>query len=335
MVEQPIPLGTYKPDATKEEAYYYVDEHNLTVVYTSNKGLGDAIGRTLKTYMIYNDPKLIEGIANCWQHRHEYKGKDFKGKLVGVRHPDYEEPEDKGRFHLGRRMSRDHYNNTLIALKLWEMRTGKRHPKLTEIVKATPFRIRNMARWTLTTILWSKALNDNKVALWFYLVFEILQSTLLYRPLRRIADKLCGWETEMEQDEWEKLEHNTADTNIQFHPKWKQRINKIVLPSYAIWFGAKQLYVIPDTFPRLKKTAQKSLLKMVGNTNYVQQMALGKKDIPRDKVEAFKHMKGGRWSGYLNPRNDRSMQVFEEGRFTVNLQDVDLVRYLYNETQLD
>ena len=74
---------------------------------------------------------------------------------------------------------------------------------------------------------------------------------------------------------------------------------------------------------------------MVGNTNYVQQMWLGKKDIPRDKVESFKHMRGGRWSGYLNNRNDRDMKVFTDDRYTVNLQDVDLVRHLYNETQLN
>jgi len=46
-------------------------------------------------------------------------------------------------------------------------------------------------------------------------------------------------------------------------------------------------------------------------------------------------MKGGRWSGYLSNRNDRNMEVFPEGRYTVNLQDVDLVRHLYNETQLN
>ena len=329
-MEEKLLLGVYDPDASNDVAYYYIDEHNLAVTYSWNGGIGDAIGRTLTWYWITDDPNLIDGIANQWQRSPEYNN-----KLVGSRHPEYVEPEDTKWYELGARMSRDHYINTLVALKIWEMRTGTRHPKLTEIVKATPFGIRRMARWTLGLILWSKALNDNKVALFFYLIIDILLSTLLYRPLRRLADRICGWETEMEQSEWMELEHNTADTNLQFHPKWKQRIDKMVLPSYAIWFSAKQLYVLPDTFPRLKRTAQKSMLKMVGSTNYVQQMVLGKKDIPRDKVEAFKHMKGGRWSGYLNNRNDRSMQVHKEGRFTVNQQDVDLVRYLYNETQIE
>jgi hypothetical protein len=106
-----------------------------------------------------------------------------------------------------------------------------------------------------------------------------------------------------------------------------------VFPSYAILFAAHQLYVLPDTFPKLKKSVQKSLLKMVEKTNYVQKMLLGEKDIPRDKVESFKTMSGGRWSGHLNDRNDRDMKVFPEGRFTVNLLDVDTVRFLFNETQ--
>jgi len=334
MPEEKLTIGTYNPDATNDVAYYHVDEHNLTVTYTSNKGIGDAIGRTLTTYMIYNDPKLIEGIANCWQHRDMYKGKDYKGKLVGVRHPDYEEPENLPFFHLGRRMSRDHYSNTLIALKIWEDRTGQRHPKLVEIAKATPFGIRSMARWTLGTILFSKALNDNKVALWFYLMIELITAYLIYIPVKKLADKICGWETEMEQDEWIEIQHDNTLTNIQHQPKWKQRISKIAFPAYALGFGARKLYVTPNTFPKLKKAALKSHLKMAGNTNYVHQMLLGKKGIPRDKVEEFRHMRGGRWSGYLNNRNDRDMKVFTDDRYTVNLQDVDMVRYLYNETQL-
>jgi hypothetical protein len=330
MPEQKLPLGVYDPDASNDVAHYYVDEHGLGVTYTSNKGLGDSIGRALTWYWITDDPQLIEGIVNCWQ-----KSPEHNNKIVGIRHPDYVEKENKKWYQLGARMSRDHYINTLIALKIWEQRNGKKHPKFKEIVKATPFGIRKMARWTLGLILWSKALNDSKVALWFYLIIDIILSNILYIPLRKIADKLCGWETEMEQDEWEKLEHNTADTNLQYHPKWKQRIDKMVLPSYAIWFSCRQLYVTPDTFPKLKKCAQKSLLKMVGNTNYAQQMVLGKKGIPRDKVEAFKHMRGGRWGGYLNNRNDRNMQVMKEGRFPVNQQDVMLIRYLYNETQID
>jgi hypothetical protein len=335
MSEEKLVIGVYDPDAGEDIAYFTVDEHGLIVTFTSDKGIGDAIGRTAETYMIYDDPELVEAIAELWQHRDEYKGKDFKGKLVGVRHPDFVEGEDLPFFHLGARMSRDHYIYTLIALKIWEQRTGERHPKLEEIVKATPFGIRHMARWTLGLILWSKALTGNKFALWLNLVIDLVMMNVITIPMWKLGYWLTGWEEEMDQDEWELIQYDLTKTQVQFQPKWKQKIEKVVYPSYAIMFSAKQLYVTPDTFPKLKKAVQNSLLKMVGKTNYAQQMLLGKKDIPRDKVEAFKTMSGGRWSGYLNSRNDRNMKTFPEGRYSVNLKDVDMVRHLYNETQLD
>ena len=318
-----LPLSPYNPDASGDTAYYLVDKYKMAVVDTSNKGLGDSIGRTKSMYFVYNDSKLISAIENCWQHRPE-----FNNKLVGVRHPEYIEPDDMGVFHLGARMSRDHYINTLVALKMWEDRSLYKSSKLREIVKATPFGIRNMARWTLSLILWSKSLVGNNVALWWYLILEWLQINLIYRPMDWLGQKLAKWKPEVDQDEYE------LHPRLQDLPKWKHWISKITLPSYAIQFSCYQLYVAPNRFPRLKKAVKKSLLKMVGKTNYVQRMLLGDKNIPRDKVEAFKTMRGGRWSGYLNDRNDRHMEVFPEGRYTENLLDVDTVRYLYNETQL-
>ena len=335
MSEEKLVIGIYDPEATNDVAYFTIDEHNLTITFSNDGGIGDAIGRTLETYIVYDDPNLVEGIANCWQYRDEYKGKDYKGKMVGVRHPDYVEKEGLKWYELGARMSRDHYIYTLIALKLWEKRNGREHPKLKEIVDATPFGIRSMARWTLGLILWSKAIRGNKVALLLSLSLDWLVINAFYIPIRKLGYKLTGWGEEMEQDEWELIQDDPTQTNEQHQLKWFKTVDKIVYPSYAISFSAKQLYVTPDTFPKLKKAVQKSFLKMVGKTNYVQQMLLGKKDIPRDKVEAYKTMRGGRWSGYLMNRNDRDMKVQPEGKYTVNVKDVDLVRHLYNETQLN
>jgi len=331
MTEEKLLIGTYNPDATKENAYYHVDEHNMFVNYSSGKGIGDSIGGTEDAYMIYNDPRLIEGIDNCWQYRNEYKGKDFKGKMVGVRHPDYVEKEDLPFFHLGRKMSRDHYIYTLVALRIWENRTGQKHPKLEQIIKATPFGIRSMARWTLPLILWSKALQGNKVALWWYLAQNIAIANLFYIPLWKLGNKVCDWGEEAEQEDW--IPYPEGE-RLQDQPKYMQWISKITIPSYALMFAGTRLYVVPDTFPRMKKALMKSNLKMVGKTNYVQQMLFGKKGIPRERIESYKSMRGGRWSGYLNKRNDRHM-IIHDKNYTENVKDVDLARFLYNETQLN
>ena len=63
-------------------------------------------------------------------------------------------------------------------------------------------------------------------------------------------------------------------------------------------------------------------------------MLFGVKGIPRERIESYKSMKGGRWSGYLNKRNDRGMKLHNKG-YTENVKDVDLARFLYNETQLN
>lgn len=342
MVEQPLQIGTYKLDATSDESYIYVDEYGLVLIYKENKGRGDSIGRTMNAYLVYNDPKHIKGIETCWQFRPEYKN-----KMVGFRHPEMDESVGEDKFNKGywiNRMSRDHYINTLVALKLWEDRNYPyKSQKLEEIVKATPFGIRRMARWTLPLILWSKSLIGNKFALWWYLVLELLVVNLIYIPIRKLGNKLAGWYPEVDQDQWgwteevdpsKQSEEWRINHLLQAQPKWKQRISKIVFPAYALGFAAFQLYVIPNRFPKLKRCVQKSYLKMVGRTNYVEKMLLGDTDIPRDKVEAFKPMTGGRWSGHLNNRNDRHMSVLPDGKYTVNQLDVDLVRYLYNETQI-
>jgi len=331
MPEEKLPIGQYNPDATEENAYYHRDEHNLIVTYSSNKGLGDSIGGTLDCYMPYNDPELIEGIENCWQYRHEHKGKDYKGKMVGVRHPDYVEKEGLKWYELGRRMSRDHFIYTIVALRLWEIRTGKKSEKLEQIIKATPFGIRSMARWTLELILWTKSIRGNKVALWWYLAQNIVIANLIYIPLWKLGNKICGWGEEVEQEDWKPYPEGER---LQDQPKYMQWISKITIPSYALMFAGTLLYVVPDTFPRMKKALMKSNLKMVGKTNYVQQMLFGVKDIPRERIESYKSMKGGRWSGYLNKRNDRNMRIHDKN-YIENVIDVDLARFLYNETQLN
>lgn len=341
MNNSPLPIGTYDPHATNDVAYNYIDKYNLAVFYGGNGGIGDSIGRTMTFYMTYNDPKLIEGIENLWQFRPE-----FKNKMVGIRHPDILNEEVQDRYAKGywkNRMSRDHYIYTLVALRLHENNTYYKSRKLEEIVRATPFNIRRMARWTLPLILWSKSLKGNKFALWLYLVLELLMTNLIYIPVRKLGYKLTGWKPEVDQDEWgwtndidpwgqsEEWKH---DHLLQSQPKWKQTISRIVFPSYAILFGAHQLYVTPNTFPKLKAKLQKSLLKMVGETNYVQRMLLGEKNIPREKIESYRTMYGGRWSGHLNGRNDRHMAIMTDGKFTINLIDEDLVKSLYNQTQL-
>lgn len=326
MAEEKLLLGPYNPDATKENSYYYRDEHNLFINHNTKTDNGDSIGASQDAYLVYDDQKLVEGIDNCWQYSPKHNN-----KLVGVRHPDYVEKEDLPFFHLGARMSRDHYIYTIVALRLWEIRTGKKSEKLAIIIKNTPFGIRSMARWTLGLICWSKAIGGSKAALWFYLAQNIIMTNIMTIPMWKLGMKIAGWGDDVEQEDWVPYPEGER---LQEQPKYKQWISKTIFPSYALFFAGTRLYIIPDTFPKMKKVLQRSYLKMVGKTNYVQQMLFGVKDIPRERIESYKSMEGGRWSGHLTSRNDRPMKLHTKN-YTENVIDVDLVRFLYNETQLN
>ena len=92
-----------------------------------------------------------------------------------------------------------------------------------------------------------------------------------------------------------------------------------------------KIYAV-DGMTWLKKIHQKVYRPMIGKTSYVQQMLFGMK-VPRERIESYKAMKGGRWGGYLSNRNDRNMRVLSP-QVEWNNVDVDVARKLFNETQI-
>ena len=134
-----------------------------------------------------------------------------------------------------------------------------------------------------------------------------------------------------EVDQWEYVPYPDGK-RLQELPKWKHWISKASYPSYALQNAGWQLYVT-DGLPFLRKIHQAVYRPLIGKTNYVQKMLFGVKGIEREFVQFFLPMKGGRWSGYLSERNDREMKILTPSP-TYNNKDVDMVRKLYNETQL-
>ena len=46
MSEEKLVIGVYDRNATNEIAYFTIDEHNLTITFSTDGRIGDAIGRT-------------------------------------------------------------------------------------------------------------------------------------------------------------------------------------------------------------------------------------------------------------------------------------------------
>ena len=69
MEETKIPLGPYDRNASTDNSYFRIDEHNMCITNRPDGGIGDSIGRTMRMYWLYDDQSLISGIENCWQYR--------------------------------------------------------------------------------------------------------------------------------------------------------------------------------------------------------------------------------------------------------------------------
>jgi len=292
---------------------------------TSFSGRGDCIGLNFVMYFIYGDESLVEANSQQWY-------RDFiTNKYIGDRHPEL-----PNSVHP---MSRDHYLNTLMSLKLYlnrnqndpdkAVKCSNYRRRIKQIHKGTGGRISKKARKTLELRCYSQAIQDKIFYEFLYYLLEIIAAVIGYLPFTKLALWLGDYGEEVDQEDWETL-------YLQRQPKYKQWLHKIVFPSYALIKVGYKLYLL-DGIPWMNRLVKWFYRPLIGETNYVQQMLLGKKSIPRDKVESFKAMRGGRWSSYLNTRNDRFLTVFNPKlhKFTSNLEDVDLVRKLYNETQCD
>jgi len=312
-MESKLEIGPYSRDVKdREQAYHYIDEYGMYSVHRPGGGRGDSLGGNWDIYLIYDDWKVVKASSDLWYYDHRTE------KYVGQRHPLITPQEHP--------MSRDHYLNTLLQLKLYEKRNGFKapSPKIEEIVKGTGFIISKMARKTLSLACWSRALLGSKRNEFFYYLIEIFTLVFYYLPFHVLGSWLGEYGEEVDQDEWVKVQ-------LQDQPKYKTVISKIIYPSYAIGNAGMKLYIL-DKFPRMRAFVKWLHRPMIGKTNYVHQMLFGMK-VPRDKVEEYISMEGGRWSGYLSIRNDRNLKALNP-QPVFNKVDVDLVRFLYNETQI-
>ena len=311
-----LELGPYKPDATEDEAYYHADQHDMGATYSSSKTRGDSLGVGKNLFFAYNDVRYVFSAEKMWYWNSE-------GKYTGQRHP-LVLPEDHP-------MSRDHYTNTLLILKMHYDRTISTASlaKIEEITDETGYIISKMARRGLGLAWWSKAIQGKKFYQFLWHVMEILSAVFVYLPMHFTLNKWANFGEEVEQEDYVPYPEGPR---LQEQLKWKQWVSKAIYPAYALQLAGWQLYVVKG-FPILRGIHEELFRLMIGKTNYVQQMLFGMKGISRERVESFQPMQGGRWGGYLNSRNDRNMRV-RVPRPQYNNVDCDVARKLYNETQL-
>jgi hypothetical protein len=308
------------------DTYYFVDQENKMML-TQNpswkpdgeNGKGDAIGRSFTSYVAYEDERFLEGIEACWE-RVERKGwlkRLLFGKYYyqGYRYP-HRYPSEVG-------LSRDHLTYTLLAFKY----AGYSDEFIKEFVTHLRFRISKFALFTPELWLWRKALYSRFYEkLYLLMNIPVLYITKLWN---KFVYKIVPFEDEYHPEEFIVIQNELKPKRIR---KWAKRL----YPIYALHIQAWQLNVLPDS--KLKRRAEKIALDLCPKYNYVIQMLLGFKDlVPKEEVDNYKPMRGGRWGGILNPWiNDRSMYIIDNPVWTeYNTLDVDYLKKLYNTIQCE
>jgi len=317
-----LEIGPYKPNATEEEAYFHVDEFDMCATRSSSRMRGDSLGGCKNMFFCYNDIRFVFSAEKLWYF-------NSYGEYTGQRHP-LVPPEDHP-------MSRDHYINTLLILKMHYDRTGSTASlaKIKEITDNTGYIISKMARRTFGLKWWSKAIQGSKWHEFIFYMFEILTVAIVYLPLHKLGSWIAEYGEEVDQEDYVPYPDGPR---LQEQPIYKQKIDKWIYPSFALQLSGWQLHVL-DGFPRIRRFLKFLYRQMVGKTNYVQLMLFGYKPkystfklMLKEKIESFQPMQGGRWGGYLSMRNNRSMKI-RDPRPTYNNVDCDVARKLYNETQ--
>lgn len=287
--------------------------------------MGDSIGRTFHCAVAYPDKKYIIGmfIDECYDPTRRY--------------PLYRHPELK-QLH-GNDMSRDHVLNYFMYCKYTGSSLEER-----KMIKSIPWRIsekypKNFITWlqVIGPWLYIRALHYKR-SWWYrmlYYTFEIPVMTVSIH-LSRIIYKIGKFDDVIDgvtdnsyiQRSW----HNDHSGNY-IKVLWKAsprqvKLNKLMLPVYALHNFAWQLWLLPDSWA--KRYLQRLCLKFTEHSNYVTRLLLGDR-VTKEEVEGYLPTRSYRWTTSYDLRNSRDLSLLTEEQCEFNCMEKDLLIELYNQ----
>jgi len=326
----------YNP--TIQTTHYYVDVPNKMMLIQNhswnpngNGNMGDALGRSLIGWFLYDDPQFIEGAKNCWKRiecdpdTEDCTKWDYYYK--GHRYPT---PE-----YFLKDFSRDHTSNTMVLMAL----SGEDEwlKELTSHIRYTiTKKHRNSKgkvythRFTPAMWGWAKAFAGK----WWGkpLYYSI---TFFEKILYTIINNLCyllGWiGPEVHQNDYDKL-----TMQRQKQSKWTQFWAGLTYPVYALSHAAWKSYLSEVTetskFWRvMNRILQLMSYPLIGKHHYLFKLMFNVGKVTKEDVLGYKSMKGGRWSTPLNVINDRDVFIIKNPEWLeANVLDVDLLKTFWN-----
>lgn len=278
---------------------YFLDEHGFMRQFSlnpyENHGNHDALFRTSLAYIVYKEPEMMNAIISCFEL-------DENDNLKIYRHKDYGSEN----------VSRDQIALAFIALKI-----SGRNALLSNFSKSLKWKLSERFNQTIDFWLWHKALYGSRV--FSTLLYLLLIPYMLFSvSLNYLIRAICGFKSVSQKD---------FVPSLYFAlPSWKQKMSKLIYPSFAMFIMALQLFVLPKH--PLKSVLQKILLFDSEKDNYFLINMLSGKTLYDDD---YIPMRGIRWNSRLDDTNDnglRKMLKYEIGKYNL---DKDLLKFSANK----
>jgi len=316
-------MSIFNWNATETE--YYVDQVNKMMQSQNygwnpggSNGKGDAIGGNLDAWFAYGEPRLVDGVKNCWTKVDKGNGKYY---YQGHRYPTTE--------YLTKDFSRDHTSNTFCLMKLagedeWlKELTSNIHWVISKgHITSTG---KKVWRHSFGPGLWGFA--KTFAGKWWGPVMFYTSSffeVILYNIINAFC-YLMGWFSRELKPE----DYNGKNMSRQQQSKWRQFWASVTYPVYAMNLFAWQLFVMKDSF--MKRLLQYMMKPLIPRYNYFLKLAYNIDKVTKEDVLEYKSMKGGRWSTPLNEINDRDVHfITDPKRLEFNVVDEDLLIAFWN-----
>lgn len=258
---------------------------------------GDALWRTSLAYIAYPTQKEIkEGILSCFVKGSDgfYQAHRATGKGADT-------------------VSRDQVLMALVALKV-----NGDIEELRDIASHLRFKLSKEHKFTLGLWVWTKWLGSGGRAclalcqtLFF---FQLLMMYLWNGALSFIIGSKATSQKDLAMSE---------------APAWKRRINKVVVPSYAVHLAAWQVYVLPDGL--VKKILSKFIVSLADSSNYLIHIMMGK-EVNKRFVDKYLPMSDFRWQRNLDDGLwEGSPYILPPGEASFNALDVDVLARVKND----
>jgi len=329
----------FKYDPVTQTTFNFVDVPNKMMLIQNHgwdpngdNNRGDALGRSLEAWFLYNDPQFIEGAKNCWKRidcDSDYENcSKWDYYYKGHRYPT---PE-----FLTKDFSRDHTSNTIVLMALagedeW-LKDLVTHIRWVITQKHVDSHGKKRGKHSFTPAMWGWA--KAFAGIWWgkpvYYSITFIE-LIFYIIINKFCYLVGGISPEVHQDDYDK-----ETMSRQKQTKWKQFWASLTYPVYALDHNAWKSYVTEVTDKSkvsrfINRLVQLMSYPLIGKHHYLHKLMFNVGKVTKEDVLGYKSMQGGRWSTPLNEINDRDIRIIENEEYLkANVMDVDLLIKFWN-----